>query len=367
MKLLAPNVGWAVTEYRRIGDGSAGRLWWTATGGRQWKEITPSTPTPEMITAVFFLNTEKGWVVAARGNKFGEPEFDLASTANAGATWTIDPIAIRDLNPRTVALAGGGNIAFADALHGWLNLDVVSSANFHLGLLLTTTDGGATWSRPPRSAHSPYVEGSITLVTPDEGWLAAGVGDELYVTFDGTRTWRKMDLKAPQEILPATHATYQVPIFIDERHGFLPVTYSGRQGTKTAAVLFETQDGGRTWKVDRILADLKHSSVGQDISSTIVGSTWVTAAVSERMAEPTRITLAKIGAQARTRATADAAPGYFEGARLSFVTHMQGWLLSGGHRLLSTNDGGATWTLIAPVQKGSAVGMKVRPLRGFSS
>ena len=204
-------------------------------------------------------------------------------------------------------------------------------------------------------------------MTPDEGWLAAGVGDELYVTFDGTRIWRNMDLKAPQEILPATHATYQVPIFIDERHGFLPVTYSGRQGTKTAAVLFETEDGGRTWKVDRILADLKHSSVGQDISSTIVGSTWVTAAVSGRMAEPTRITLAKIGAQTRTRATADAAPGYFEGARLSFVTPMQGWLLSGGHRLLSTNDGGATWTLIAPAQKGSAVRMKVRPLRGLSS
>lgn len=355
MKLLAPNIGWAATEHRRIGDGFAGRLWWTANGGRQWKEITPSTPTPEMIAAVFFLNTEKGWVLAARTNTFGEPEFDLASTANAGATWTIAPVAIPDFNPRQATLAGGGHIAFADSVNGWMNLDLVGSSAAEPGILLTTSDGGATWSRPPRSAHSPYVEGSMTLATPDEGWLAAGVGDKLYATFDGTRTWRKMDLKAPQDILPASDATYQVPIFSDERRGFLPVTYSGGQGTKSAAVLFETEDGGRTWQAGSRLAGLPESSIGQSISSTVVETTWIVALVSHHMAEPIHVTLTKIGAR-RTDATAEAAFGYFEGAQLSFVTPSQGWLLSGGHRLLSTDDGGATWTPIAPRPTGRRSG-----------
>ena len=51
------------------------------------------------------------------------------------------------------------------------------------------------------------------------------------------------------------------------------------------------------------------------------------------------------------RATIDPAShssGYFGTDQLSFVTPSQGWVLVDAAELLSTGDGGATWTDITP-------------------
>ncbi len=44
MKLLAPNVGWAMS----------GRLMWTSSGGTEWEDITPAAATGAVISAIFF-------------------------------------------------------------------------------------------------------------------------------------------------------------------------------------------------------------------------------------------------------------------------------------------------------------------------
>ena len=339
MKLLAPKIGWATTD-----SWPGNRLWWTTTGGIQWKDITPGASGSGNIVSVFFINTDNGWVLLRDGDKFGEPQFDLAATTNAGASWSTTHVAVPGLNPNSLTLAGGGYIAFVDTNHGWANLDVVSSSNFDLGILLMTSDGGRTWRRSP---HDPMVAGPITLVTTEEGWLAGGVGDELYVTFDNARTWQEVNLKAPQQLYPLKEATYQIPIFNDTKHGFLPVTYSAR-GARGAAVLFKTEDGGQNWKVAGIVSNLSEISHGQLITSTIVDSTWITAAVADHSSEPVHVRLSAIGAQGHINATTETASGYCQGARLSFATTAQGWLLTGYHRLLSTSDGGATWTQIVP-------------------
>ena len=347
MKLLMANVGWATTDYVVMGRGAAGRLFWTTTAGAQWKDITPSTQSPEAITAVFFLDTARGWVLLREfGADQDAPQFDLASTTNAGSDWSIAPVKLPNFNPRATSLTGDGRIAFSDPLHGWMNLDVMSSSAFQLGMLLMTSDGGRTWCGP---LNSPGVEGAINPVTPDDIWLAGGPGEELFVTHDAGYSWQQLDLKAPKEIYPAIDATYDVPTFSDAKHGLLPVIYSGVKA-KSAAVLFKTADSGRTWQVERILAGLRESSVGQRIVSAVSDSVWFTATISDD-----RLIFSAIGPNGRTNNDVTqyakwSGARWATASQLSFVDAKRGWMLSTG-RLLLTSDGGATWTATARPSK----------------
>ncbi len=350
MKLLTPDIGWAATK---DSPPTAPRLYWTTSAGAQWKDITPPHRRDEGISCVFFLDTETGWVLLSYGDEDEpEPQFELAATADAGATWSVTHVSIPDLHPESTILAGDGHIAFADAAHGWMNLDRVSGAAFNLGALLMTSDGGRTWNWSPDERDGPAIFGSVTLVTPRDGWLAGGPGNtELYATHDGGNSWQQLDMKAPKEVSPATNATYNSPIFEDAQRGFLPVTYSGAEDTESAAVLFSTKDGGRTWRPESILRNPKEGSMGRTVLSTVVDSTWVIALT------PGHLVFSRLGASAGTTEP-NANPDLFRHgiSALTFATPTQGWILT--NELLSTADGGATWTKITPQPSGQRVVLK---------
>jgi hypothetical protein len=114
MKLVSPNVGWAM---------SMGRLMWTSSGGTGWKDITPDRPEDSMLSTIFFFDGNHGWVLFAHG----EPDvpsglrFDLATTDNAGATWSVEPLRMPDWLSGSL-FGGEASLAFADPIHGWLSL-----------------------------------------------------------------------------------------------------------------------------------------------------------------------------------------------------------------------------------------------------
>jgi photosystem II stability/assembly factor-like uncharacterized protein len=334
MKLIAPGFGWALTIGRR--------LFWTTDDGVNWKNITPVSTLGYRanLCDIFFLDRRHAWVLFA---EYGEPEpkFDLAYTGDTGATWSTTHVAIPENEGN---LAPGGRIAFADSQHGWMVLDLATSSAFHAGTLLLTSDGGRTWRDAP---VDPSGDGAILLVAPEEGWMAGGAEDEeLYATQDGAKSWRKVSLPAPKEIRPAIYPTADLPVFADEKHGFVAVTYSG--GDKSAAVLFSTGDGGRSWTPDRILANLAESSEGERLPSTVADSAWIIFSGSSD--EPT---LTKPGAGARVDARD--LKGYLTNAVLSFVSSTEGWIVVGNGELLSTTDGGVTWTSITPGARPHAV------------
>jgi hypothetical protein len=143
MKLIAPGVGWAER---------GGRYYWTTDNGTNWTDITPpSSPgSHERISDIFFLDTHRGWALFARYDK-DEPQFDLASTTDAGATWTrteVTPLpAPADYgNSDRLPLRGwSGKIAFEDSLHGWFAVGLGGETmNTHWSFLLATADGGQT-------------------------------------------------------------------------------------------------------------------------------------------------------------------------------------------------------------------------------
>jgi photosystem II stability/assembly factor-like uncharacterized protein len=329
MKMLAPGVGWTLANQD---------LFWTTDNGADWKDITPArrAGSDEHIAHVFALDARDIWLLYAQ---YGDPtcKFDLAHSGDTGATWSWIPVT---LPPELQhGLAGAGTLAFVDDRHGWM---ILNSAKVGAGALLVTSDGGRNW----RDTHDddPGGRGPVVLITPEEGWMVGGEHDQdLHVTRDGAKSWQTISLQAPKEISPAKFHTADVPVFEDSKHGFVAVTYT--EGHQSAAVLFATDDGGRSWKPDRILSGLEETSEGHRVQSAVVGDTWLIAKVSDR-----RPVLTTLRAGARMRATIDPAShssAYFGANQMSFVTPSQGWVLVDAE-LLSTTDGGATWTDITP-------------------
>jgi hypothetical protein len=353
MKLIAPNVGWAER---------GGRFYWTSDNGASWKDITPpsSSDLDEHISYFYFLDRQKGWALFSRFNKnesdefkYEEPKLDLASTTDSGATWTRTHLTLpppadygdADLMP----LAGwGGTIAFLDPLHGWMDITLSQTHGAFFSFLLVTADGGRTWNRAPNAP--PLAADDMLLVTSNDGWMigtSAFSDKELFVTHDGTKSWKQVLVETPKEVSPARLAHYtQLPTFEDDMHGDLAIYYSGSVDEKSATVLFTTADGGRNWKPAGMVTNQEDTFSKYSIS-TVVGSAWVFAAMSDGQPVITRLNRGERVDETSTEGAA--ADTRYESVRqLSFATPIHGWIVSNDGDLLSTSDGGATSITLTP-------------------
>lgn len=334
IKLLAPGVGWAL---------GGGRLSWTENGGVDWRNIMPRLTGDERIDGIFFLDRSRGWIAIS----LYEPDSDqlqltLASTTDAGAHWSqvASTLRLTDYGlSQGEALGGGvGAFAFTDALHGWMYVEFGQSPNTWWSFLLVTSDAGRTWKR---ITGAPELSGTKMLLrTPNEVWLYGMDQDtstRLYVTRDGARHWHEV---APKPAGLPESGVMGLPTFEGGRHGFLQV--NGVSEKRLTMVLFETADGGRTWKPDRTVANLDDEAINQYRSSIVVGSEWIFAVSADH-----RPVLTKLGAGRRIDAssdTAESSPRFKDICGISFINPAQGWVIIGDGELLSTTDGGATWT-----------------------
>jgi len=83
MKLLAADTEWVSTDLK---------LFWTTSGGAQWKEITPKlNHKRQTVSSVFFLDSSTGWVLMHCADDLDpiadDVCFEFASTADAGENW----------------------------------------------------------------------------------------------------------------------------------------------------------------------------------------------------------------------------------------------------------------------------------------
>ncbi len=353
--MLAPNVGWALSVPQPTGQGDASILWWTTDGGEHWRVITPPSQKPKLIVSVFFLNTQVGWALLRDDNGAADSfRLDLASTTSAGASWEVHRLSVPGLiskvtqstrkaesTPNTAYGYIAGSIAFADSLHGWM---YVRPELPDFSDLLITDDGGKTW-REAQAREICIGHQGLVLVTPEVAWQNDTWS--LYVTRDGAKTWQRVSLLPPSRlakwILPKSEPLYTTPVFTDPKHGFEVVTYtSARAGGLSTAVLFATLDGGVTWQPQGLLGNLP-ANMDAPVSSTIVDSAWLIA--RQPMYALPMVTTLHIGEW--EYGIADFAAGYGSGLRMSFTSPARGWLLTDG-ALLSTQDGGATWSDITP-------------------
>ena len=138
-------------------------------------------------------------------------------------------------------------------------------------------------------------------------------------------------------------AFYDLPTFKDSKNGYLPVVYEGGSVEKSFAVLYATVDGGETWKPERTLANIGDAPLGDFVATAMAGSSWIISNTADHK-DPT---ITSVANGATVEANPGAAPGYFGAQQLSFVSPQRGWVLLKHERLLSTADGGTTWTKLS--------------------
>jgi photosystem II stability/assembly factor-like uncharacterized protein len=333
MQLVTNDAGWALSSIK-------GHLFWTEDGGIAWKDITPpgTTSSPQRIVSAFFLNDKQGWALAPGA---------VFSTADSGAHWSMTDLSragLVDLSQATEVAPFPpmiGRIDFSDSLHGWISLATTRIGYGRSKWLLKTSDGGRTWQLAP---GDPGYAGMVHGLTSDECWMRSYQGDTLSVTRDGGKSWENIAILPPEGIDPGRWPNYELPMFKDSRQGFLVVTYSAEERVQSGAVLFTTDDGGRTWKADRRLTELGNMTSAFAVSSAMVGDEWIAACVIGRQ-NPTLVMIPK---GATVASTSDYQAWLLEPRQLSFISPSRGWALLRYGRIVSTSDGGKTWTEMRP-------------------
>src|SRR5712692_5714770 len=310
MGLVAPGAGWAL-QNQSTGQAKDDHLFWTNDDGRTWADITPQDPASRQIAGVFFLDASRGWVLLALKHEWPknsqEPDtfitdirgFDLASTTDGGASWTIGRLTAL---PEGVGWVAGGEIFFLDTAHGWMNIASPTPHWGGEGILLATIDGGNTWKQIVEvNGGGGY--GPIRFTDPLNGWIAGGPGDQyLYATNDGGRHWREIAVPAPPWIaglFENVAAQYALPKFKDGKQGLLPVKYSGpdKSGDGLSILaLFSTSNGGRNWQAESYV----NLDQGSDVPVVAVVDSG---ALAPKRSDKAPVTLAQLGLAGHTGET----------------------------------------------------------------
>lgn len=206
--------GWAIG--RRAGSPSATFLMQTSNGGATWSE---SALTLRPTGAIDFLSASVGY--GARSAS--DPGAVLRST-DGGATWSV-----RALLPGTVEA-----ISFADAQHGWA-VDQPWPPSQQLLDVMATSDGGATWREVAQMAQSSLpVPDALRFFDAQHGTLMIGAHPDWLVltSADGGRTWTPVGHRA---VTPGTTAVVTMPA-----SGDLLLLES-------TPALLRSEDGGVSW------------------------------------------------------------------------------------------------------------------------
>jgi len=140
-----------------------GSLYRTEDGGQSWTPLDidrHSVPTSQLI---YFQKAKVGWILPATLS-----DRRLLKTIDGGRSWTL---------AATLPETGAGviDIRFADEDNGWIVGD-------H-GLVLHTSDGGATWQR--QDSGTERLLTNLFPIDGDRAWIAAGGGTLLFTRTGG--------------------------------------------------------------------------------------------------------------------------------------------------------------------------------------
>jgi photosystem II stability/assembly factor-like uncharacterized protein len=175
LQLVQAGAGWAL-----LGQ----QLFWTDSGGSQWREITPPNLGWGSIRTANFADTAHGWVVMTTLGATGEMTYGLARTTDGGQFWQSMPLALFAAGD-AAGMAGDVFLQFIDAQTGWLVVKQATSPNFSLGTLFKTNDAGDHWTRLSLPAGAP-----VRFTSAQAGVLDASAdGNGRFVTRDGGQTW----------------------------------------------------------------------------------------------------------------------------------------------------------------------------------
>ncbi len=198
--------------------GDSGIIIHTSDGGRSWS--IQNSNTPENIRDIFFLDHNYGWATAwSLSNPFGTL---ILSTTDGGVSWTVDPFAEENIFMNTVF--------FLDSLNGWMGGTP--------GGLFFSRDGGKHWTRAPVDSGGGAGMPVENFLFYDSlyGYANGGKIDLMGVvwrTVDGGQSW------SPRALGPEP---------IRQLHIFDSLNVIGVGGDfEYGASVVHTTDGGESW------------------------------------------------------------------------------------------------------------------------
>ena len=298
--------------------GARGAILATNDGGAHWH--AQDSGTTHRIRAVAFADAERGWAIA-NGKATGGVASAILTTGDGGETWTT----AHSLTTRF----GLTDVACADRDHAW----VVGQSAEGDALILASTDGGATWHRQPVDLPNEIVS---VVVAGDAShvWASSfefdpkGPDSRILQSADGGLHWQ-VGQNIPLAIIGMASASptscWVVGIPCRPNRSSLGLGNADGVSWKQTP-----QDSWDSW-FDGIVR-LDGSRIGLFGSSgDVSGSFW--------------IGTGKDAGWARAAFSHGVTPH-----AVAFIDSAHGWALGssdgwdGEHQILTTADGGASWT-----------------------
>ena len=237
----------AVSEQVAWASGAGSTVLRTVDGGLTWERFIITSDTLD-FRDVDAIDAQTVYVMSI-GNG---PASRIYKTTDAGKTWNLQ---FKNDDDKAFLDA----MSFWDANHGIAFGDSVDKQFY----ILTTADGGGTWSRippanlPPAQANEGAFAASgtnIALFGKSHAWIGTGAAAKSRVlrTSDGGRTWQVAD--TPLASGPSA-GIFSIA-FRDAKHG---VIAGGDYKNEQEAVdnLAVTSDGGATWKLVKGLSGFR--------------------------------------------------------------------------------------------------------------
>jgi photosystem II stability/assembly factor-like uncharacterized protein len=175
-----PRTGWAVgTVYNSDNYATRGVILHTTDGGNTW-HLQQSNPLMD-LGMVYFVNAKIGLVAGSTydssGNLTGNA---ILHTINGGASWQVE-----------ADMYGIRSVVFANSREGWAGV---------AGGILHTTNAGKSWQKqleePVTLGSYATVVNKMAFLTTREGWAvgagAAENGGVILHTSDGGATWQRV-------------------------------------------------------------------------------------------------------------------------------------------------------------------------------
>jgi len=237
----------AVSERVAWASGAGTTVLRTVDGGLTWQKLTVTSEALD-FRDIDALNAQTAYVLSI-GNG---PASRIYKTTDAGKTWNLQ---FKNEDPKAFLDA----MSFWDANHGIVFGDSVDKQFY----ILTTADGGRTWSRVPPTNLPPAQENegafaasgtNIAVFGKSHAWIGTGAAAKSRVlrTADGGRTWQV----AGTPLASGPSAGIFSIAFRDAKHG---VVAGGDYRKEQEAVdnLAVTSDGGITWTLVKGLSGFR--------------------------------------------------------------------------------------------------------------
>jgi photosystem II stability/assembly factor-like uncharacterized protein len=314
------------------------------------------------VESVIPVGATDVWAEWYSGGGYPASPQGVQRSSTAGRTWT-------DATPSNLKVVTKDNSIsdfFAlDADHAWITYGSVNYESPQT--IVATSDGGHDWQIVGRI---PNYGCSLQFVTVNDGWCSIMGGEMgqsdvwIYRTVDGGRHWRLVSVGSVQRHTPGA-----LPTNCDKTVGFVSpkIGWAVPYCNVGFGPLYETTDGGGTWKATKIEVPSFTFYVGGFLGVPVLQGRSGAVGCSFAGRTSTHI-IVYVTANAGASWHEVVPPGPARGWAVDIITPSH-WRLVSGKVILGTDNAGRSWRTIRSnignLNPGFAVARPGETLGGF--